>query len=90
MARTARDHERRAGLALQRVEHGQAVHARQLEIEQQQVGAVGQVERLHAVEHVLDVVPQLLQPVAQDAPDARVVVGDDDAAHVVTQPRTAG
>ena len=82
------DHQRRASHAAQTVEYRQAVHARHFQVEQQQIGAVGQAQRVDAIQHVFDVVAEILQAVAQDAADARIVVGDDDVAHAV--PAIAG
>src|SRR6185369_744008 len=75
------DDQRRSALALQAVEHREAVHARHFEVQQQQVGTIGQPQRFHAVEHMIDLMPELLQPVPQHAADAGIVVRDEDAAH---------
>src|SRR5262249_40215063 len=66
---------------LQTIEHCEAIHEGHLQIEQDQIGAVREPQRFDAIRHMLDFVTQFPQPVAQDAADARIVVGDDDATH---------
>jgi hypothetical protein len=59
------DHQRRAGQPLQAFQDRKTVHARHFQIEQDQVGAVGEPQRLDAVGHELHVVAELLQPIAE-------------------------
>ena len=74
-------HERRRGQRAKAVENREAVHSRHLQVQQQQVGIFAAAQRFDAIQHVFDLVAQFLQPIAQHAPDARVVVGDQHAAH---------
>ena len=76
------DHQRRAGRSTQVVEDRKAVHARHFQIEQQQVGGLGRAQGFDAVDHMLDLVAEFLQPVAEDASDAAVVIRNDNAAQV--------